>query len=372
MKRVLFFKQTMGATGGLEKYSRRLLKAFAERGCEVTLVTGSPCSEMIPGVQTVSLPLLGLFGFQKLKKWDKATLEFAQTHPHDLAFTLDRITSATHIRAGNGVHASFLQKRKESPLRQLSFKLNPLHRTILHLETLGFESPSLRKLIVNSHMVKEEILSHYQVDPSKIAVHHNGVEHEEMAPAFAKWPQTREELQKELRLDPGMFTFLFVGHHYKRKGLDELLSGLALVPRARLLVVGKEKNMQRYDSLVKKFKMEARVHFLGERSDVRKLYALADAAVIPSLYDPFANVTVEALAMGLFVVSSAFNGGKEVLDAENGTVIENLFDPESVAASLQVALRFSKTTLSAQKIRAKTAPLDFRGQLTRLIETCLN
>ena len=42
-------------------------------------------------------------------------------------------------------------------------------------------------------------------------------------------------------------------------------------------------------------------------------YQMADALVIPSFYDPFANVTVEALAMGLFVLSSKHNGGPEIL-----------------------------------------------------------
>ncbi len=57
---------------------------------------------------------------------------------------------------------------------------------------------------------------------------------------------------------------------------------------------------------------------------MRPFYQLADALAIPSFYDPFANVTVEALAMGLFVVSSRSNGGFEILDPSKGIIIENL------------------------------------------------
>ncbi len=50
----------------------------------------------------------------------------------------------------------------------------------------------------------------------------------------------------------------------------------------------------------------------------------------------------EALAMGLYVVTSRFNGGKEVLTPQSGSVIEELTSPESVAQALKTALAFPK------------------------------
>jgi UDP-glucose:(heptosyl)LPS alpha-1,3-glucosyltransferase len=371
MKKILFCKQQLSAKGGLEKYAERLIKAFVQRGCEVTLVSSSPnCS--FENIKSVHLPIQGLFGFQKLKNWDAMTKDFSKRHPHDIVFTLDRITNATHIRAGNGVHASYLHKRNEGLLRRFSFKVNPLHKTILNLEAQGFHSKELRKIIVNSHMVKEEIITHYNVDPSKIEVHHNGVEYEEMSTIFDNWEKTRSDLQRELQLSPNLYTFLFAGHHYKRKGLDDLLLGFAKIQDAQLLVVGKEKNAQRYRSLVHTLGLSGRVHFLGQRSDMRRLYAASDALVVPSLYDPFANVTVEALAMGLFVVSSSFNGGKEILDEHSGCVIEDLFDPSSIASSLEKAMRSPKTIESARCIRAKVSSFDFTKKLPQIIDSCLN
>lgn len=370
MKKVLFCKQEVGTRGGLEKYSERLLKAFAQKGCDVTLATAS-ANVGYEGIKSVHLPVSGVFGFQRLKQWEDLTKVYSKTHPHDIVFTLDRITYGTHIRVGNGVHASYLQKRNESFLRHLSFKINPLHKTILRLEAESFLSKNIRKIIVNSHMVKEEIISYYDVDPLKIAVHHNGVEYEEMASNFGDWQQTRLEMQQELRLTPGLFTFLFVGHHYKRKGLDQLLQGFAKIDDAQLLVVGKEKHLERYRVLVKTLGLSGRVHFLGPHTAMHRLYATADALVIPSLYDPFANVTIEALAMGLFVVTSAFNGGKEILEESSGCIIENLFDANSVATSLEKAMRFPKNVESALAIRAKTSSFDFAKKLPQLIESCL-
>ena len=88
-------------------------------------------------------------------------------------------------------------------------------------------------------------------------------------------------------------------------------------------------------------------------------------------YDPFANVTVEALCMGVFVVSSKTNGGHEILQPENGTIIDSLHDPESIAAALEYAMAHPKTDLSARQIRESVKHLDFENQLSLLTEKVL-
>ena len=112
--------------------------------------------------------------------------------------------------------------------------------------------------------------------------------------------------------------------------------------------------------------------FFQGRSDVRKFYQLADVLVIPSLYDPFANVTVEALAMGVFVLSSSFNGGAEVLQSFSGSVIENIFDPELFAASMDhLVEHHKKTWVRSIKIRESVKHLDFSLQTSKLVDISL-
>jgi glycosyltransferase involved in cell wall biosynthesis len=69
------------------------------------------------------------------------------------------------------------------------------------------------------------------------------------------------------------------------------------------------------------------VHFLGYRRDIAAVYAAADALLLPSRYDAFANVCLEAAAAGLPVVTSAATGAAELLRALGGVVD----DPEDVA-----------------------------------------
>jgi UDP-glucose:(heptosyl)LPS alpha-1,3-glucosyltransferase len=89
------------------------------------------------------------------------------------------------------------------------------------------------------------------------------------------------------------------------------------------------------------------------------------------LYDPFANVTVEALAMGLWVLSSRRNGGSEVLTAAAGEVVEAIENPQEMAEALDRATEHPKGIESAQTIRQSVSHLDFRLRLNRMVTKTL-
>jgi glycosyltransferase involved in cell wall biosynthesis len=83
-------------------------------------------------------------------------------------------------------------------------------------------------------------------------------------------------------------------------------------------------------------------------------------------------VTVEALAMGLTVVSSRFNGGKEVLSETSGAIIEDLLDPDSVATALQWALERPKNNALALQIRDSVSHLDFSRQIQTMLDLTIS
>src|SRR5262249_601492 len=134
-------------------------------------------------------------------------------------------------------HAVFLQRRHltDSVWKRLTFKVNPLHRTLLTMEKQTYEYSGLQVIFTNSHMVKQEILSTYHVPQEKIEVVHNGVE-------WKEWEAPFKNTFEKPRTGP--FQFLFVGNGYKRKGLFFLLQGLAQMSNQdfQLTVIGKEKN----------------------------------------------------------------------------------------------------------------------------------
>jgi UDP-glucose:(heptosyl)LPS alpha-1,3-glucosyltransferase len=350
--------------GGLEKAGIGLIHAFERQGYCPTILTADPYASF-GRCKVVSLPCGNKKGTALYRQFEKNVDDWLKDHPQKIVFGLDRTVNQTHYRAGNGSHKAYLEIRKklEGWLADSLRKWRGLHRYYLDWEKRAFESPSLQTLFVNSHMVKEEILGGYHTKEDKICVVHNGVEWKALEPSF------EESL---FHIDTHPYHFLFAGNGYERKGLSYLLKGLALIKMPFVLsVVGYEKNLKSYQRLAKKLGILERVNFYGPRPSLLPFYQQADCLVIPSVYDPFANITVEALAMGLYVISSSHNGGKEVLTEENGTLISNLSLPHTIQQSLEKALSYPKTRKRAQMIRDSIRHLDFSSQLDKIVASAL-
>jgi UDP-glucose:(heptosyl)LPS alpha-1,3-glucosyltransferase len=379
LQHVVLLKSQVRSFGGLEKSASRIAKAFVERGARVSVLTsGSNSGLEERGISVHAAKTAAWPAFLRMEHFDRFVRTWLRENPADLVFGMDRNRFQTHFRAGNGVHEAYLKSRilTEGKWKYYSCLLNPMHRKILDIEKKAFENPSLKKLFTNSHMVKRQILEKFSTDPAKIQVVHNGVEWQEMEADFTAWPEKKLHTLRDFFLPADKFHLLFIGNGYLRKGLLQLLEGLARLnnPDVHLSVIGKESHLDVYQTAAYKLGLIKRVHFFGPRTDIRPFYQYADALAIPSFYDPFANVTVEALAMGLFVISSKFNGGSEILTApssiSSGIVIEELQCPDSIASALREAIRHPKTIESAFKRRLLVERLDFSHQMKSLIEAC--
>ncbi len=364
------------ARGGLEKWAQRIAKGFAKRGAHVHLLTSDAYSTDLlqPLIHTHTLSASKMFSHRRMKQFDRSCKKWHKTHDTDIVFGVDRTSDQTHIRAGNGVHATYLERRREHEnYTSLKTALNPLNKTILEIEKKAFENPQLKVLFTNSYMVKNEILKHYNVSPDTIEVIHNGLEWKEMKGDFSTWVEKKPMVAKQQGLDPSHFHFLFVGNGYERKGLTLLLKAMQLLtqPDVHLSVVGKDRNIESFIALAKSLGLSEKVSFFGATKNIRPFYQIADALAIPSIYDPFANVTTEALGMGLFIVSSKNNGGYEILRKESGCIIENLTSFDAIHASLQTALMHPKTWVRSQTIRSGVEHLDLSNQLNSLIDISL-
>jgi UDP-glucose:(heptosyl)LPS alpha-1,3-glucosyltransferase len=372
--RITLIKAELFKQGGLEKYTWQIARDFCALGASVTLLTSGDVEPAFnhPLLNIVSLPSSHRLSFLKVLHFDKACREYLAKHPTPIVFSLDRNRSQTHLRAGNGVHAAYLQRRgeEEGLLKKTSFALNPLHHAILSLERQAFENKDLKLLFTNSEMVRQEILRFYDVDPSKVVGIHNGVEWTAMQERFDTWEVEKEKGVKRLNLDSGAFQFLFLGHNYRRKGLEKLLRALALIrnEKFQISVVGKEKKISYFHELVMSLGLQEKVFFFGPQKDTSIFYQIADCTIIPSLYDPFANVTVESIAMGVPVISSTFNGGHEILTSGNGRIIEDLNDSKGFSKIVEKALETPKNAETATAVRETVRRLDFSTQLRLLTQ----
>jgi UDP-glucose:(heptosyl)LPS alpha-1,3-glucosyltransferase len=224
------------------------------------------------------------------------------------------------------VHAEWLEQRAriQAPLARLATRLSPHHRYLIAAERALFTSARLKAVICNSLMVHGEIVRRFGTPAERLVVIRNAVD------AARFHPGLRDEflapMRQQLAVPRDAMVFVFVGSGFERKGVASLLAALARRREsAWAFVVGKDKHAMRYRNLARRLGIADRVRFAGGVSDVRPYLAAADAFVLPSLYDPFPNAALEAMAAGLPVVTSAKCGVAELItEGENGFVRDAL------------------------------------------------
>ncbi len=177
---------------------------------------------------------------------------------------MERIVCPDVYRAGDGVHKVFLRIEKKS-------KLNPLHPIYLFLEKRCFNSA--KRIIANSNMIKNEIISTYGIDDQKIDVIYNGVKSK-----IINHESSFKKLSEEFDLDKNSPILLYVGSGFKRKGVEEFLTAVSKLKdkKIRAFIIGKEKNIKYYEQLSRDLKIDKKVTFTGPRGDVDDFYTIGD------------------------------------------------------------------------------------------------
>jgi len=379
--KVAIIKSNYTPYGGAEKYTHALIKAFLEAGHEVHLITsqGSRWNEALQGKgqylfgDNFKIRPVWQFKYNNLLKlisFNASVKRYLKKEKYESILGMDNTEFQTHIRLGGGLHRAWLNRRSKdvSVLRRLTFQINPFHRKVVEIQEKALLAPALKRIICNSYLVKGELEYYYPQVAHKAIVIHNGVEWQEFGDAFEEGLLRKAQILEELGLPLGKLYFLFAGSGYERKGLHYAIRALKKLPEeVCLIVAGKDRNEKKYRTLTEGLSLKKRVLFMGPRKDILRFYQVSDAFVLPTIYDPFSNATLEALAMGLFVVTSSANGAHEVIREGAGSIIEDLSDIDSIKEAMEKAL---KPELSKREIRESVKELEFESQLKRIVEVC--
>ena len=306
-------------TGGAEAYLRRFADGLFVAGHEVALFTEAWPSDEWPHAR------VGISSHSPKSFADSLRRRTARTRC-DLLFSLERLWTCDVYRAGDGVHAAWLERRAryEPFWKPWLRRWNRKHRDLLALEKHLFGPLGARMVIANSHMVKEEIERHFGYPAAGIHVVRNGV------PPFAPPEGAREQLRRKLRLEENDYAVLFAGTGWERKGLRFAIEAVnaAGLPRLKLLVAGRGRSSAQPRS--------SAVRYLGPVQDMASCFAAADAFILPTIYEPFSNACLEALAAGLPVITTAQNGFSEIIEAGvEGEVVKEASDIPALAEAIR-------------------------------------
>jgi UDP-glucose:(heptosyl)LPS alpha-1,3-glucosyltransferase len=351
--KLAIIRQRYNPFGGAERFVERALSALAAERVELTIVA----RQWTAGAHEARF--LRCDPFYIGRTWRDASFARAvcaalDGEGFDLVQSHERIACCDIYRAGDGVHAQWLENRSRAihPWRRALTTLNPYHRYVLDAERRLFASPRLRAVICNSRMVRDEIRARFSVPAERLHVIYSGVDLNSYHPDLRAH---RAQLRSRLGIADAAPVVLFVGSGFERKGLGPLLEAFALLGSdAHLLVVGADAALKRYEALATRLGIGSRVNFAGGQKEVKPWYGAADVFALPTLYDPFPNAALEALASGLPVVTSANCGAAELIrDGENGFVCRDSLDVTSLAEALRQTIAHAGAWSGAARAAAE-------------------
>lgn len=354
--RLAIVRQKYRADGGAERFISRTLEALQEEQLDLDLniITRSWQGAFDPRwhLHICNPAIWGRIsrerGFSRAARhcWQQENFDLVQSH--------ERIAGCDIFRAGDGVHRVWLEQRARitTPLQRLATRFSPYHRYVMQAEEALFRSVALKKIICNSEMVKRDIIRCFQIPEEKCAVIYNAIDTQRFQPAN---DLSRLASRRQLNLPDNAPVLIYVGSGFERKGLRAVIAALARTDRY-LIVVGQDKKMMHYQRQANQLNCLHRIRFVGLQSEIISFYHAADALILPTLYDPFPNVLLEAMACGLPVITSTSCGGAEfITQGQQGFVCDAL-DINALQKAIQhIPAKCTHSTMS-EAARAKVLP----------------
>lgn len=340
MMKIALVRQRYNPYGGAERFVERAIHALAAQEVELTLLARAWSNGGGAGGERHLIRCDPFYIGRVWRDWSfaRAVCAAVQAHGFDLVQSHERISCCDVYRAGDGVHRQWLANRRRAagPWERVALLLNPYHWYTLAAERRMFESPRLRAVICNSNMVKDEVRRHFGLAETKLKVIYSGVDLAAFHPGLrAAW---RARKRKELGIADSAMVFLFVGSGFRRKGLPQLLRAMTTVSAAHLIVVGADKELASVRRTAEQRGLAGRVHFTGGQDEVGPWYGMADCFVLPTLYDPFPNAALEAMACGLPLITSLQCGAAELVESGvEGYVCHDPLDVVELARCLNLA-----------------------------------
>ena len=340
-------------TGGMNVYVRELSRELTASGHHVDIFTrregeAPPEQEIAPNLRLVHLPA-----------GRPEPLDTEGTAPYVHDFARELCAFAEEQPGGyDVVHSHYWQSARAGAL--LARQLHAPHVVMFH--TLGEVKNRARvteaeprtrihhERVVAAHAAAIVTASdhergllehHYGADPERIVSIPCGVDLDRFR------PRDRRECRRALGIESDRPVLLWVGRLEKLKGVDVLIDAVAQLddPRVLLLLVGGDEGAAglraELEAQAAAAGLAGCVRFTGPvaHEQLPAYYGAADVCVVPSYYESFGLVAVEALASGTPVVASRVGGlVSTVTDGVNGYLIPWRC-PEPFAEKLEVLLR---------------------------------
>ncbi len=332
--------------GGLARHVRKLSEALCEQGVEVHVLTRggaeSASDEVVNGVaiHRVLEPTrprdLGEF-VAWVERMNSDMLaagvelgdrfDFDLVHGHDwlVANACDHLARRFRAPLVTTIHAT------EHGRHQGWVEDHP--QSYIHGVERWIANRSDR-VVVCSYYMREQIADIFGADEHRIEVIWNGIDPDDLA---AEDPDSLARLRKEFAL-PDEKLVLLIGRLVYEKGFQDALEAMPKLvsrrPGTRFLVAGSGTHEQELRRQAEEAGLMEHGTFLGWIGDdvLHSLYRIADLTIIPSIYEPFGLVALEAMASGCICIAADTGGLREVVPHDEAGLRFPARDPDAIAA----------------------------------------
>ncbi len=330
---------------GGESYFSRLVRELSNRGHEVHIFATVVEEDQGTEYQLHQIPVLRYPHSLRIFSFLRNSAHAVQQYDFDIIHGVGRTLAMNIFNPHGGVEKAYLKQdfcsitnRFYYVYKFLKRYLSLQHYVKVWIQRRQYVNDKVRKIIAISPMVKEDIVRYYGVPEEKIAVVFNCVDlgrfHPKNRTIF------RKAKREDLGIDDSALLLLFAGNNYRLKGLEPLLHALIYLRRwfpnqpFHLLIVGRGR-IGRYMAMARKLGVSDFTLFLGSVKEMEQYYAASDIYVHPTFYDSCSLTVLEALASGLPVITSRFNGAADVIVSnKGGKILENPADVEELAESI--------------------------------------
>jgi len=324
--------------GGAEQWTHQFAHWLVRAGLEVHIVAGgfAPGTERTGFVPHRLPHLAGRLEFARAAEKCLDALALDLVHDMGQGWHCDLFQPHGGSRAAAFEQNLYLLPRWLRPIKRRSAHWLPRYRDFRQL-TMGQYIAEDRIFIAISRMVARDFERFHGVRREQVRLVYNGVDIQRFSPDQRL--NYRRVVRDELGVADNELLLLIVAHNFRLKGVPALLAAVGLLAAegwpVRLAVVG-GKHHSTFDRMSGRLGAGRVTHFVGPVDDAVPYYAAADAYVQPTWYDPCSLVLLEALASGLPVVTSRYNGaGELVIQGREGWIVDDPGDPRELARRLQ-------------------------------------
>ncbi len=335
--------------GGTERCMASLGEALAVRGHHLTVFSASKRGAVLPAATWYRVPMIRrphairFVSFLVMNTLVRLAVRVLKCERFDVVHSTGPDVLRPSVATFHACSAAFarrLSSDRATPGWQRWSRLRRWSNILAYRMISGCERYVLergaRRVVTISGTLSREIHEAYRLGEDRLTVIPDGVD---LAEFGGDGRGAGRRLRERLGISSDETVVLFVGHNWERKGLETLVSALALVRerergvRPLLLVVG-GRGRASYEEGVRA-RLGGAVRFLATQREMGRIYGAADLCVLPTMHEPFGLPTLEAMASGVAVIVSRCAGVAEIItDGVDGVLLDEPSDARELAGKM--------------------------------------